>query len=124
MGVEFYTCNYCGETFSDCGGFVGCECGTKWCDDECAEADGYISEHCNLHPDLDDYDLMYDYRKNHCDYDSCYKCEHYVKASCKYCRQEDFDDGVLLEYALNLLNMSREEVINGYKKSSKENNKQ
>ena len=41
MGVEFYTCNYCGETFSDCGGFVGCECGTKWCDDECAEADGY-----------------------------------------------------------------------------------
>lgn len=115
MGVEFYTCNYCGETFSDCGGFVGCECGTKWCDDECAEADGYISEHCNLHPDLDDYDLMYDYRKNHCDYDSCYKCEHYVKASCKYCRQEDFDDGVLLEYALHLLNMSREEVINRYK---------
>lgn len=64
MGVEYYTCNYCGETFSDCGGFVICECGTKWCDDECAEADGYISEHCSLHPDLDDYDLMYDYREN------------------------------------------------------------
>ena len=66
MGVEFYTCNYCGETFSDCGGFVGCECGIKWCDDECAEADGYISEHCSLHPDLDDYDLMYNYRGKHC----------------------------------------------------------
>ena len=29
MGVEFYTCNYCRETFYDCGGFVGCECGTN-----------------------------------------------------------------------------------------------
>lgn len=59
MGVEYYTCNYCGETFSDCGDFVGCECGTKWCDDECAEADGYISEHCSLHPDLDNLHMAH-----------------------------------------------------------------
>lgn len=65
MGVEFYTCDNCGTTFSDCGEYVSCEtCLTKWCCDECAEEDGYVREHCKLHPDLDDYDLMYEYRKN------------------------------------------------------------
>lgn len=65
MGVEFYTCDNCGETFADCGEYVSCEtCCTKWCCDECAEEDGYVGEHCKLHPDLDDYDLMYEYRKN------------------------------------------------------------
>lgn len=122
MGIEFYTCNYCGETFSDYGDFVECEsCGTKWCDDECAESDGYIGEHCNLYPDLDNYDLMYNYREKHCDCDSCYNCEHYVKASCKYCRQEDFDDGVLLAHALKLLGVNREELIIKYRDANKEN---
>lgn len=42
MGVEFYTCDNCGETFADCGEYVSCEtCWTKWCCDECAEEDGY-----------------------------------------------------------------------------------
>ena len=116
MGVEYYTCNYCGETFSDCGRYVSCEsCGTKWCDEECAEADGYIAEHCGLHPDLDTYDLMRQYRKEHCNFDSCADCGYFVPDSCKYCREEDFDDDVLLEYALHLLNMSREEIISRYK---------
>lgn len=87
MGVEFYTCENCRETFSDYGKYVSCEtCSTKWCCDECAEEDGYVREHCKLHPDLDDYDLMYEYRKKHCKYDSCTDCEHYVPGSCKYCR--------------------------------------
>lgn len=43
MGVEFYTCENCRETFSDYGKYVSCEtCSTKWCCDECAEEDGYI----------------------------------------------------------------------------------
>lgn len=47
MGVVFYTCNRCGETFPDCGDYVSCEgCGTVWCCDECAEEDGFVAEYC------------------------------------------------------------------------------
>ena len=41
MGVDWYSCKYCGETFPDCGDFVSCECGEHWCDYDCAEADGF-----------------------------------------------------------------------------------
>ena len=27
MGVDFYSCHYCEETFPDCGSYVSCECG-------------------------------------------------------------------------------------------------
>lgn len=121
MSVEFYTCKHCGETFSECGDFVECEsCGTKWCDDECAEADGYIREYCSLHPDLDSYDSMHDYRIEHCDCGSCADCGYFVLDSCKYCREEDFDDYVLLEYALQLLGVNREELIIKYRDTNKE----
>lgn len=122
MSIDYYVCKNCGDTFCECGGYVSCEsCGTKWCDDKCAEDDGYIREHCSLHPDLDTYDLMRDYRKEHCDFDSCADCGHFVPDSCKYCREEDFDDYVLLEYALKLLGVNREELIIKYRDANKEN---
>ena len=55
------------------------------------------------------------YREKHCDYDDCCDCDYYVPDSCKYCREEDFEDNVLLEYALELLNMERKELIEKYK---------
>ena len=35
MGVDFYVCRACDETFPDCGPYVRCEgCGKPYCGDE------------------------------------------------------------------------------------------
>ena len=112
MGVDWIACNRCGETFPDCGDYVTCEsCCTEWCSYDCAEEDGYIPEHCSKHPDLDNRDLMEEYREDHCNHDDCCDCEYYAPDSCKYCRHEDYDDETLLEKALELLDMSREDLV-------------
>jgi hypothetical protein len=108
MGVDFYACDYCGDTFPDCGEYVSCECGEHWCSDECAEADGFKEESCSKGFD----------NANECDLDlSCWQCEFQIERSCKYCREEDFADSVLLEFSLKELGISREELINKYKNS-------
>lgn len=89
MGVDWLTCRSCGGTFPDCGSYVSCEsCGEYWCSDKCAEEDGFKVEVDN---------------------------EEEYSTSCKYCRQEDFDDSVLLKFALSLLEESRIELIEQYK---------
>jgi len=87
MGVDFYACNYCGETFCDVGDFVSCDCGNKWCCEECAKEEGFTEEIKN----------------------------EYGEGTCKYCREEDFIDSELLEYALVGLKLTREELITMYK---------
>ena len=112
MGVDFLICNYCEETFPDCGHFVSCEsCGTHWCSDECAAEDGYLVEHCKKYPELNGFDEMYNYRENHCEYKSCCYCENYAPSSCNFCRGEDYSDETLLQKALDILGMSREDLI-------------
>lgn len=105
MGVDWYSCKSCEDTFCDCGDYVSCECGEHWCSDECAEADGYKRESCKLRYDVDD---------NECE-SSCYCCENHIESSCKYCREEDFSDEVLLDYALQKLGLPREDLIKQYK---------
>lgn len=64
MSINYYVCKNCNDTFPDCGTYIKCEsCFTHWCSEECAEEDGYISEHCKAHPDLTDRDLMEMYRE-------------------------------------------------------------
>lgn len=112
MGVDWLSCNNCGETFPDCGDFVSCECGERWCCDECAEEDGYRKASCKL--GYDEYD-------NECEEDYCSdSCEHYISQSCKYCREEDFEDYELLEFALKNLGISRDRLIELYKKNREE----
>ena len=41
MGIDYYSCTHCGETFNDCGYFISCDCGNIWCSDECAKKDKY-----------------------------------------------------------------------------------
>ena len=89
MGVDFYPCNYCGETFCDCGDFERCECGVKWCSLECAEKEGYTTEIKGK----------------------------WGEGSCNFCREEDFEDSILLDFALSLLEESRMELIEQYKQS-------
>ena len=117
MGVDWYSCNNCGDTFPDCGDYVDCPyCGTHWCSDECAEKDGYREDKCKL-----DYEVIEGFEQNdECEKgsnDGCDNCENYTKGGCKYCRQEDFEDNVLLDYLLQSLNKTREEVIEEYKKT-------
>jgi hypothetical protein len=105
MGIDYYSCHYCDESFPDVIDYVWCECGIKWCCDECAEADGYKDESCSKGFDVDD---------NECE-QSCWSCENHIDSNCKYCRQEDFDDSILLNFALKKLVLTREQLIEQYK---------
>ena len=89
MSVDFFDCDVCRESVCMCGYYVSCDCGRKWCSDECAEEDGWINEEENEDSDV--------YR------------------SCKYCREEDFEDSELLKYALKGLEVTRSELIDMYK---------
>ena len=104
MSVDFFDCKVCGESVCECGEFVGCECGRKWCSDECAQEDGFEEEHCKLgYEDNDDCEQ------------ECWECENNLGRSCDYCREEDFEDGELLKFALKELMLNREQLIKWYK---------
>lgn len=48
----------------------------------------------------------------------CGDCEYYEPESCKYCRHEDYEDDILLDKALGLLNMSRDDLVDKINKDS------
>jgi len=91
MGVDWYGCIKCGETFPDCGDYVSCDCGNMWCSDECAEADGF------QRPDEDEIEE-----------------DPYAESSCKFCREEDVEDEVLLKHCLLMLDISRDDAVANY----------
>lgn len=110
MGVDWLSCS-CGRTFPDCGDYVMCECGESWCSDECAEENGFIQDNCKL-----GYEVIEGYEQNEeCEKESCENCDNFTKGGCNYCRQEDFEDAILLQHALKLLNMDRSNLIDSYK---------
>ena len=110
MSVDFFDCKVCEESVCECGEFVGCSCGRKWCSEECAEVDDYEKHHCKKGLDTED---------NDCEED-CWNCDSYEEEeTCKYCREEDFEDWKLLIVALEKLGITREKLIEGYKKSKK-----
>lgn len=114
MSVDFLVCKNCGETFCDCGDYVGCECGEHWCSEEYAEADGYKREYCKLGCNKDNDKMDNCVKKEEYDKDeyvSCWNCENNIECSCNFCRNEDYNDITLLNKALSLLDMSREELI-------------
>jgi hypothetical protein len=82
MGVDWYPCEQCGETFPDCRDYSHCEgCGRVWCSEECAEKAGSITD--------DDGEIQ----------------------SCSICRGEDVTDDKLLEYCLSILYLTRKECV-------------
>lgn len=95
MGVDFYACSNCGDTFPDCGDFTGCECGKHWCCDKCAESQGYRWEEDGYLPKGASYEQ---------------------DTSCSYCRNEDYPDEDLLEFSLHKLRLTRDELIVEYTK--------
>ncbi len=106
MSVDYYRCDYCGETFCDCGYYVDCDCGKKWCCDECAEEDGFKEEYCKL-----GYEIRYEHSDDErCEKETCYKCENFIERSCSYCREEKFTESEMLEKALELLGITEKEL--------------
>ncbi len=87
MGVDFFPCDNCGESICDCGDYKRCNdmCGRRWCDKKCASEDGYK-------PDNGDEDDM-------------------EGGTCKFCRNEDVEDGPLLHFLLTQhFNMPKDEA--------------
>ena len=91
MGIDYYVCDVCGETFPDCGEYYTCECGRLYCSEECATSD-----------EVEDYPD---------DVDGDYNFE-----SCKYCRGEAFTDIDILNYMLKKHKTNREKIIKEMKK--------
>lgn len=92
MSVDFFDCRVCGQSVCECGHFVRCDCGNKWCDEECAESEGYRMDS----EETDEWEASY---------------------SCDFCRNEDYEDITLLKYALSLLGKDRQELIKMYNES-------
>ena len=123
MGVDWLSCDNCGDTFPDCGDFVSChcDCSSRWCDERCAEGHGHVRATCKAGCDISsegylecgaDICLKTKDNENYDDeYICCNGCENYIEESCKYCREEDYEDTDLLEKALELLNVTREDLI-------------
>lgn len=89
MGVDWYSCRECGDTFPDCGDYYVCEeCGTLWCSEKCAEKGG-----AKVDEDNGSYSLV---------------------VSCKFCREEYAPDSELLAFALGKLKVSREVLVKEY----------
>lgn len=85
MGIDFYTCSYCDETFPDCGRYFRCDCGRMFCSDECGKRD--IPATYN---------------------DDC-------QNTCCICRDEYILDEILLNFLLEKFSLTKEEAIRLYR---------
>lgn len=91
MGVDFFPCDYCSETICDCGHYVMCNCGRKWCNMDCAAAEGF---------EYTDDDREY--------------------GSCSFCRKEAAEDSDLFKFLLNKYKLERDVVLKEYLESLEE----
>lgn len=85
MGVDFFPCDYCSETICDCGSYVQCQCGRRWCDKKCAKEEGFLTED-------EDGD----------------------ETTCAFCRIEAAEDSDLFEFLLKKYNTTRDNVLKEY----------
>lgn len=95
MGVDYYTCDYCGKTFPDCCYYISCDCTRMWCSDVCAEKDGYENRENEEIEDGDDL------------------------ISCNFCRGEDVVDSDLLKFMIKHFKTTRSKMIDLYYKKHK-----
>jgi hypothetical protein len=91
MGVDFFFCHQCGESFPDCGDYVSCgdDCSNVWCSLDCACEEGY--------------DDGYNEESEECE-----------KTSCDFCRQEDAEDSELLEFLMKEHKLTRNKLLKMY----------
>jgi hypothetical protein len=89
MGVDFFPCANCGESICDCGDYVRCgdDCGRRWCCEKCALEDGFSK-----------------YDEELGEYSSDFK-------TCKYCRDEELEDYILVDFLLKRAKLTRKKAI-------------
>jgi hypothetical protein len=80
MGVDFFTCDHCGESICDAGDYDHCDCGKRFCSGPRDTGCGKVHEN-------EDGSL-----------------------TCSFCRREEISDYDLLQYLLAASNLTREEA--------------
>lgn len=87
MGVDFFACENCGETICDAGDFFRCECGAKFCSDECGarQQNGFIDNEDEGYVDNEDEDE-----------------EEEAKTTCVFCRFNiSMEEAIKIHWALD-----------------------
>ena len=94
MGVDYYTCAACDETFADCSYYFTCsECETMFCSDKCGG-----KQIVKTDPDGKRYN---------------------DDTSCVMCRKEDAKPYKLLSFILAHFNMTYDQAMDLYRKDGK-----
>lgn len=99
MGVDFYPCSECGETFCDVGPYASC--------DDCGEM---LCESC-----MNKYDIggrMANIAAHEEDYEDDEDDEY---SQCPFCAKTAVSDDTLLSFALSKLSMTKDELTALYK---------
>lgn len=94
MGIDYYSCNYCGKTFPDCGHYVYCndDCGRHWCSDSCASEEGRRQIDDDTDPN---------------------------SYNCNFCRKEDVDDHELFKFLMKTHKLTRKKLLKMYLEAKK-----
>jgi len=100
MGIDFYACDNCGETFPDCGDYFRCDCGDKFCSTECG--DSKVVEPASSDDEDDD-----SYREE--------------VTTCMHCRLESATSYDLLLFILAKFNMTYDQAMDLYKAQKADN---
>lgn len=94
MGVDFYACHHCGDTFCDAGYYFSCEgCGEFYCSNECgAKQTAEEPENYDDNPSWED------------------------QTTCRYCRVEAVSSTDLLHFLLKKFGLTEDQATEMYKK--------
>jgi hypothetical protein len=95
MGVDFYSCSNCRETFPDCGYYFTCsQCEHMFCSNDCGGRE-YVKDENGEH-----------------------KTSRYGEelTSCILCRKEDATSDQLLHFLLAKFGLTRDQAMEMYKK--------
>jgi len=93
MGVDFLICDICHESFPDCGDFVSCDCGGRFCSSECAQIDDCVYDEDGEPVEDEDGDFIIG------------------EETCVLCRGEALTDQDLIEFLLKKLSLTREQAV-------------
>jgi len=99
MGVDFYACENCGETFCDAGYYFRCECGSRFCSDVCGDKKLIQAESEDEVCDDEYLDEI---------------------SSCIFCRVEQVCDADMVRFLLKKLGLTHEHAVDIFREETKD----